>query len=125
MSSFEEKVIWQLTIGGRPVRPGAIVSVSDASTGEADAVRIKLTDAESAAWQEFEVYARVIIGGKDYLLMDAANGKLVAARLLDKRRLIAMDPDRFSSLRNALMTFLETNQRTHVSELRPLFSDGK
>jgi hypothetical protein len=45
---------------------------------------------------------------------------LTVVRLFDKTRVCAMDPDRFSSLRNAFSTFMEMGETSSIATLRLL-----
>lgn len=116
---------WQLEINGRPVKGGKVISIVKRGCS-ARGVLLDLKEEESGAASTFVVRYTVNIGGKDYLLIheDGTTGEeLTAIRMLDKNRLSAMDPDRFSSLVNAIYRYLEETEPSNVAELAKVLGD--
>jgi len=119
-------------------KPAVTESGASKSVGtESGAQNREATNGSSAVSAIFIVRCNVCIGGKNYLLLQSPSNsatesgdtrhrpyepdhRTYVVRLLDKDRLTAMDPDRYSSLRNALCSFLETNVQTHPEELEKL-----
>lgn len=119
-------LLWQLSIAGNPVAPGTIVLI--AGRGQLDgSILVMLDHPQTAAQSTFQVVANVNIGGKNYLLLHEEAGpsqhEIVVARLLDKERICAMDPDRFSSLQNALALFLESPVFAAVEEMEKILGE--
>jgi hypothetical protein len=114
---------WQLKIADRFVKAGSLLDIIERwQTG--GSVLLKLREVESGCSVEIWVRDNVNIGGKNYLLfkeVDHAGDEFVVARLIDKHRLCAMDPDRFSSLSNALTSFLESQPATTLAEFENVF----
>jgi hypothetical protein len=137
---------WQLKIDEQPIKGGSFLAVVTCEL-VGDRFQIKLLD-ESGATNAFKVYSNVNIGGKDYLLLenvsrasststevvdstdttdftvstDSTDETLTVVRLFDKTRVCAMDPDRFSSLRNAFLSFLEIGETSSIATLRLLLA---
>ncbi len=122
---------WQLNFNGRLVKGGSQLAVSSCELFNEHYCLGLLDEAGEAA--EFRVHSNINIGGKNYLLVFASkssdirdvashtsdpNALLIMLRLLDKKRVCAMDQDRFSSLRNAVSMFLESGKRTALSDLQ-------
>lgn len=112
---------WQLTIAGVQVKPGASIEIP-LRNETAHSECLLLRDTESGAKSSFWVRGNVNIGGKDYLFLQELNpasnqshvidNEYVVVRAPEHDRLIAMDPERFSSLSNALTLYLESKQLT-------------
>jgi hypothetical protein len=118
-----QSVKWQLVVAGKPVQPGANVRVAEKWQNAAGAF-VVLQPAECEISSTFCVRFSVNISGKNYLLLEdsgAPAGDLTIVRLFSPDRFGAMDPDRFSSLRNALIDFLKTELPTETEELEKLF----
>jgi hypothetical protein len=116
---------WQLRIDARTLKGGSRLAVISCEL-IGDRFLTKLLD-ESGATDSFRVYSNVNIGGKNYLLLekdslDSVDSTLTVVRLFDKTQVCAMDPDRFSSLRNAFLTFLEIGEKTPIAALQLLLS---
>lgn len=113
---------WQLSIAGNQVAPGAIVVVRE--RGQVNgSIFLVLDHPQTTEQSTFRVVANVNIGGKNYLLLNEqsnSEGELAVARLMDKERICAMDPDRFSSLQNALSLFLQAPVLATVSEMEKI-----
>ena len=117
-----QSVKWQLVVAGEPVQPGVNVRVSEKWQNAAGAY-VVLQPPESDKSSTFCVRFNVNIGGKNYLLLEDAGepaGDLTTVRLFSPESFGAMDPDRFSSLRNALIDFLQTELPTKVDALEKL-----
>jgi hypothetical protein len=101
---------WQMIMENVPIRGGAILNV--VRRGKTDAgYFVMLSEPQSSTQAEFWLDGHVNIGGKDYLLLrdnNRTDGELVIVCVMDKDRYIAMDPDRFSSLANALSLYRES-----------------
>lgn len=118
-----QTVNWQLYIAGEPVKPGVNLRVKEKWQNAAGAY-VVLQPQEATETSTFCVRFNVNIGGKNYLLLeDAATpaGDLTVVRHFSADNLSAMDPDRFSSLRNALIEYLKTALPTNTEELEMLF----
>lgn len=114
---------WQLMIAGQPVPAGRNVVVLERWRTVDDIVYIELKCDESNLSETFAVRFNVNIGGKNYLLLEAAQAPVslyVVARLFGPDKICAMDPDRFSSLKNALASFLEEPKATDIKEFESL-----
>ncbi|MBA3994763.1 MAG: hypothetical protein C0469_14690 [Cyanobacteria bacterium DS2.3.42] len=117
-----QSVKWQLVVAGEPVQPGANVRVKE-KWQNAAGVYVVLQPADSDNLSTFCVRFNVNIGGKNYLLLEdsaAPAGDLTIVRHFSSDNFGAMDPDRFSSLRNALIDFLKTELPTKPEELEKL-----
>lgn len=113
---------WQLTIGEYIVKPGSIIEITR-RWQKGGQVFITASQNDSNVSATFLVRSNVSIGGKNYLLMEGTSGAredLVVARLMDQNRLCAMDRDRYSSLSNALATFLQSDTVTPLSEFEQI-----
>jgi hypothetical protein len=109
---------WQLKIAESFVKAGSSLAITDRWQSDG---RIFLTvqDIDSGNSSHIWVRSIVNIGGKNYLLLeevDSTGEEFVVARLIDQQRLCAMDPDRFSSLSNALTLFIESHTVTTVPD---------
>lgn len=117
-----QSVKWQLVVAGQPVAPGVNVRVQEKWQNAAGAyVVLQLPQSDKST--TFCVRFNVNIGGKNYLLLEDAgtpSGDLTLVRLFSPDSFGAMDPDRFSSLRNAVIDFLNTELPTHVDVLEKL-----
>ena len=116
---------WQLEIHGRPIKGGSFLAVVSCEL-IGDRFWMKLLD-ESGGTDSFKVYSNVNIGGKDYLILekgstDSTDEALTVVRFFDKKRICAMDADRFSSLRNAFLTFLEIGETGSIATLSLLLA---
>ncbi len=130
-----QSVNWQLYIAGEPVKPGLNLRVEEKWQSAAGAYVVlscadegleKNAGEDSSAGKSstFCVRFNVNIGGKNYLLLENASapaGELTVVRHFSPDNLSAMDPDRFSSLRNALIEYLQTELPTKTEELEKLF----
>ncbi len=117
-----QSVSWQLVIAGEPVQPGANVRVNE-KWQNAAGVYVVLQPAESGNTSTFCVRFNVNIGGKNYLMLEDAGApasELTIVRLFSPDNFGAMDPDRFSSLRNALIDFLQTELPAKPQDLEKL-----
>jgi hypothetical protein len=118
-----QSVNWQLYIAGEPVKPGVNLRVKE-KWQNAAGVYIVVNCADDDKTSTFHVRFNVNIGGKNYLLLEDAStpaGDLTVVRHFSADNLSAMDPDRFSSLRNALIEFLKSALPTKTEELEKLF----
>jgi hypothetical protein len=109
---------WQLKIAERFVKAGSAIDISERWQSEGR-VFLKVREIDSGNSSHIWVRSIVNIGGKNYLLLeevDSTGEEFVVARLIDHQRLCAMDPDRFSSLSNALTSFMESHTVTTVAE---------
>jgi hypothetical protein len=116
---------WQLELQGRPIKGGKVIAIM-ARRQTDRGVELDLQDVESLATASFLVRNNVNIGGKDYLLIHAdteSADELTAIRMLNKSQLSAMDPDRFSSLVNAIYRYLEETPPTSTEELARVLGD--
>lgn len=120
MTHFAQ-IEWQMKIGSRPVKPGAMLAVGDRWQDE-HGVHLLLECKEIGDSCAFSVRANVQVGGKNYLLLscDGISGSMVVARLINADTLCAMDADRFSSLRNALDYFTESGMLTAPAEFEQI-----
>lgn len=117
--SVTKQIKWQMTIGGTPVRPGAEIDIA-LRNDTAHSECLLLRDTESGTKSSFWVKGTVNIGGKDYLFLQelkpassnppVVDYEYIMVRAQGQDKLIAMDPERFSSLSNALAMYLESNQ---------------
>lgn len=117
-----QSVKWQLVVAGEPVQPGANVYVRE-KWHDAAGAYVVLQPPESDKSSIFCVRFNVNIGGKNYLLLEEASapaGDLTIVRLFSSDNFGAMDPDRFSSLRNALIDFLQSELPAKLEELERL-----
>ncbi|HIA52288.1 MAG TPA: hypothetical protein EYN91_09410 [Candidatus Melainabacteria bacterium] len=117
-----QSIQWQLFVAGEPVQPGANLRVNEKWQNAAGAY-VVLQPAEKEKTSTFCVRYNVNIGGKDYLLLEDAHspeGELTIVRCFSAERFGAMDPDRFSSLRNALIDFLQSEVPTKIEVLDKL-----
>ena len=117
-----QSVKWQLVVAGEPVQPGTNVRVKE-KWQNAAGVYVVLQPADSDNSSPFCVRFNVNIGGKNYLLLEDSGdpaGDLTIVRHFSSDNFGAMDPDRFSSLRNALIDFLKTELPTKPEELEKL-----
>ena len=117
-----QSINWQMFVAGVPVQPGANLRVSEKWRNAAGAY-VVLQPAEMESNSTFCVRYNVNIGGKDYLLLEDANhpeSNLTIVRCFSSDRFGAMDPDRFSSLRNALIEFLSSESPTKSDALDKL-----
>lgn len=111
---------WELILAGKAVRPGKVINIDERGETETGPFLL-VRDGESGDSSRLRVHSNVSIGGRDYLLLrDESAGELIVVRLLDKQRIVAMDPDRFSSLKNALLTYLEHQQNENRPSLKEL-----
>lgn len=120
-----QSVNWQIYVAGEPVQPGVNLRVNE-KWQNAAGVYVVLQPEENEKNSTFCVRYNVNIGGKNYLLLENAgdpSGDLTIVRHFGPDKLAAMDPDRFSSLRNALVDFLQGELPTKIEELEKLF-DG-
>ncbi len=120
-----QSVNWQLFVAGEPVQPGVNVRVREKWQNAAGAY-VVLQPPESDKSSTFCVRYNVNIGGKNYLLLEDASapaGDLTIVRLFSPDNFGAMDPDRFSSLRNALIDFLQSELPAKLEELEKLFGE--
>jgi len=120
-----QSINWQLFVQGEPVQPGTNLAVKEKWRHAAGAY-VVLQPVEKEQSSSFCIRYNVNIGGKNYLLLEDASlpaGDLTIVRLFSADKMGAMDPDRFSSLRNALVDFLETEAPTKLEELEKLL-DG-
>ena len=120
-----QSVNWQMYVAGEPVQPGVDLRVSEKWQNAAGAY-VVLQPAEKEKTTTFLVRYNVNIGGKDYLLIHAdteSADELTAIRMLNKSQLSAMDPDRFSSLVNAICRYLEETPPTSTEELARVLGD--
>ncbi len=102
-----QSVKWQLVVAGEPVQPGANLRIKEKWQNAAGAY-VVLQPADSENFSTFCARFNVNIGGKNYLLLEDSGtpaGDLTIVRLFSPDNFGAMDPDRFSSLRNALIDF--------------------
>jgi hypothetical protein len=110
---------WQLKIAERFVKAGSALDISE-RWQNGGKVFLKVREIGSGDSSHIWVRSLVNIGGKNYLLLeqvDSSGEELVVARLVDHQRLCAIDPDRLSSLSNALTSFMESHTVTTVAEL--------
>ncbi len=117
-----QSVNWQLVVAGEPVQPGVDVRVREKWQNAAGAY-VVLQPPESDKSSTFCVRYNVNIGGKNYLLLEDASapaGDLTIVRLFSPDNFGAMDPDRFSSLRNALIDFLQSELPAKLEVLEKL-----
>ncbi len=117
-----QSVKWQLVVAGEPVQPGTNVRVREKWQNAAGAY-VVLQPPESDKSSTFCVRFNVNIGGKNYLLLEDASapaGDLTIVRLFASDKFGAMDPDRFSSLRNAVIDFLQSELPAKLEELEKL-----
>lgn len=117
-----QSINWQLFVAGQPVQPGANLRVNEKWQNDHSAYLV-LQPFESEMTSIFCVRYNVNIGGKDYLLLENANspeGDLTVVRCFGPDRFGAMDPDRFSSLRNALIDFLNSESPAELEVLDKL-----
>jgi hypothetical protein len=117
-----QSVNWQLVVAGEPVQPGVNLRVREKWQNAAGAY-VVLQPPECNKSSTFCVRFNVNIGGKNYLLLEDASapaGDLTIVRLFSSDNFGAMDPDRFSSLRNALIDFLQTELPAKLEELEKL-----
>lgn len=117
-----QSVKWQLVVAGEPVQPGANVCVREKWQNAAGAY-VVLQPPESDNSSTFLVRFNVNIGGKNYLMLEdaaAPAGDLTIVRFFSPDNFGAMDPDRFSSLRNALIDFLQSELPAKLGELEKL-----
>lgn len=116
---------WQLKMQNRPIKGGKVITI--VSHGQsARGVVLELQDNDSGVASKFLVRYNINIGGKDYLLIHedgTSDEELTTIRMLDKTRLSAMDPDRFSSLVNAIYRYLKETPPTSIAELSRLLGD--
>jgi hypothetical protein len=113
---------WQLKIAEHLVKAGSLVEIIDRWQSEGR-VFLKLREIGSGNSSPICVKSNINIGGKNYLLFEevnAADNDFTVARLIDKERLCAMDPDRFSSLSNALTAFAESDTLTTLPEFEKI-----
>jgi len=129
-----QSINWQLYIAGEPIKPGVNLRVTERWRNAAGAfIVIRAVDGGTENGTEqtsadkgsstFCVRFNVNIGGKNYLLLEDSKspaGDLTAVRHFSADTLSAMDPDRFSSLRNALIDFLKMEMPTQMEELEKL-----
>lgn len=103
-------VTWQFSIGERQVPAGAMVPIIE-KWSDSSGYHLRLCVEEKSA--EFLVADVVQVGGKDYLLLeaDAGSGELIIVRTQGQQAVSAIDPDRLSSLRNALEYFFEQERQ--------------
>ena len=102
---------WQLQIAGQPIKPGASLDILRRWQNK-NGIHIEIRPVGIRETWQVRVQSIVNIGGKNYLLLADTNDTLSVVRLLDGSRLCAMDPDRFSSLSNALHDFVTSNTVT-------------
>ncbi|MCC7531481.1 MAG: hypothetical protein IT342_23460 [Candidatus Melainabacteria bacterium] len=117
-----QSVNWQLVVAGEPVQPGTRVRVREKWQNSAGA-HVVLQQPQSDRSSTFCVRFNVNIGGKNYLLLEDASapaGDLTIVRLFPPDNFGAMDPDRLSSLRNALIDFLQSELPANLEELEKL-----
>lgn len=116
---------WEMEIKDHFIKGGKVLSILSRGISS-DGVYIDVRESDSGLAARFFIKYNVNIGGKDYLLMHEQNvpaEELTSARVLDKQRLSCMDRDRFSSLLNALTTFVEENEYTSAEELTKMLGD--
>lgn len=116
---------WEMEIKDHFIKGGKVLSILSRGISS-DGVYIDVRESDSGLAARFFIKYNVNIGGKDYLLMHEQNvpaEELTSARVLDKQRLSCMDRDRFSSLLNALTTFVEENEYTSAEELTKVLGD--
>lgn len=104
------------------MQPGVNLRVNE-KWQNSHGVYVVLQPAEKEKTSTFCVRYNVNIGGKDYFLLESANspeGDLTVVRCFGPDRFGAMDPDRFSSLRNALIDFLKGETPTKLEVLDKL-----
>lgn len=114
---------WHLTIAGQTITAGRNVVVLERWRTNDGIVYLELRSDEANLSETYAVRFNVNIGGKNYLLLEAAQAPVsvyIVARLFDADKICAMDPDRFSSLRNALDTFLEEPKINSIEEFEQL-----
>lgn len=117
-----QSINWQLFVAGEPVQPGANLRVNEKWQNTHGAY-VVLQPAEKEKTSTFCVRYNVNIGGKDYLVLENSNSPeddLTVVRCFGPDRFGAMDPDRFSSLRNALTDFLNSQTPTELEVLDKL-----
>lgn len=136
---------WQLNIAGRKIAPGDLLDVVERGN-DGRSIWLELRSQKQHVSEHFLVRFHVNIGGKDYLILSrpgdndregdvdrktetvsgaqeppgSEESELPIVRVLRKDCLSAMDPDRFSSLRNALDMFLEAPAEPSLDELSRL-----
>ncbi|MBX9947976.1 MAG: DUF5309 domain-containing protein [Candidatus Obscuribacterales bacterium] len=113
---------WQLFVAGEPVQAGSSLRVVEKWQNAAGAYVVLQPD-EKEISSSFCVRYRVNIGGKDYLLLEDGSvpeSALTVVRCFSPLKFVAMDPDRFSSLRNALVDFLKSEHPAKVEDLDKL-----
>ena len=110
---------WQLRLDGKPIAGGTFLLVLTCRITD-DQVFIDLKHEQAVSATTFGVHSNISIGGKNHLILfpvGVSSPIPVVVRLFDRNRICAMDSDRFSSLRNALMSFVEAGGSTPATEL--------
>jgi hypothetical protein len=118
---------WQMEIQNHSITGGKVLDI--VGRGQTSGgVYIDVRESETGSAARFIIKYSVNIGGKDYLLMHEENDspdELTSARVLDKQCLSCMDRDRFSSLFNALTTYVESNSYTSPEVLAKVLGEFK
>ena len=110
---------WQLIMENVAIRGGAILNVVRRGRINEEYF-VMLSEPQSSTQAEFWLVGNVNIGGNHYLLLKdkhRPDDELVVVRVMDKDRYIAMDPDRFSSLTNALSLYMESRAEKNSEAL--------
>jgi hypothetical protein len=116
---------WNLAIAGSRYKGGSEFEVvAYRQTGGKHFLRIR--PLEGSTPEDFEIYAATAIGGKNllYLLSPTQADTLTVVRLITPVKILSMDPDRFSSLRNALALALAERMLLDNTQIAGLFGSG-
>ncbi len=113
---------WQLQLAGQQIKAGSLLDIAQRFSCDG-LVFIEICDRESKVSVRMHVRSNVSIGGKNYLLLDEGVrglNQIVVVRLIDRNQIRAMDPDRLSSLSNAINSFLDAQTVTTTEELEKI-----
>jgi len=139
------EIEWQLLLNGAAVKAGSPLTIRDkwqtdgtvycrialspsASKNEtsfgdlfsatASDGRLSSTDGGAAAAEDFIASANVCVGGKNYLLLKSLSASQPRTSVIrfDMGKVLAMDPDRFSSLKSSFNYFIESDMQTSLEE---------
>jgi hypothetical protein len=113
-------LVWQLQLGDAAVRPGREVAISQRAHTE-QGICLTLADTQGNSAQ-YIIDCACDIGGKHYVFLwhEESPDELLVARMPDKDHIQAMDLERFSSLKNALTMFLESNDKPGGQDVETL-----